>query len=227
MQIDAATFATRLRSLLPKGWFSDDAPILGAVLGSFAEPWAWLSQTLAYVGSQTRIETASDGWLDLIGADFFGLSLQRRPNEADETYKARIKSNILVDAGTRQSLINGVESLTGSIARVFEPSNCSDTGGYGEFTATLGDVGRGFAYGSAGGWGSLNLPYQVFITIITEPEPGEPMPIGYGGSGGGYSAGSLVYNSLSKVPGSVTDDHIRQVIRRLLPVNCIAWLCFV
>ncbi len=226
MQIDAATFATRLRSLLPKGWFSDDAPILGALLGGFAEPWAWLSQTLAYVGSQTRIETASDGWLDLIGADFFGSSLQRRFDEADETYKRRVKSNILTDAGTRQSLIDGVERLTGSSAQIFEPSNCSDTGGYGDFNTASRSVGRGFAYGSAGGWGSLKLPYQVFITIITEPEPGEPMPIGYGGSGGGYSAGSFVYNSLSQVPGGMTDDEIRQVVRRFLPINCIAWLRF-
>src|SRR5271154_2089362 len=146
MQIDAATFATRLKSLLPNGWFSDDAPILGAVLTSFADPWAWLSQTLAYVGSQARIETASDEWLDLIGADFFGLSLQRRPNEPDDTYKARIKSNILTDAGTRQSLIDGVERLTGSNAQVFEPSNCSDTGGYGQSNALPGSVSRGFAY---------------------------------------------------------------------------------
>src|SRR3954447_25239515 len=114
MQIDVATFATRLRSLLPKGWFSDDAPILDAVLGSFAEPWAWLSQTLTYVGLQTRIETASDRWLDLIGADFFGLSLQRGSNEPDETYRARIKSNVLIGAGTRQSLIDGVGKLTRS-----------------------------------------------------------------------------------------------------------------
>jgi hypothetical protein len=227
MQIDATTFAAHLRSLLPKGWFSDDAPILDAVLGSFAEPWAWLSQTLTYVGAQTRIETASDGWLDVSGADFFGLSLQRRSNEPDETYRARIKSNMLVDAGTRQSLIDGIVKLTRSTVQVFEPSNCSDTGGYGGINATSDSVSRGFAYGSAGGWGSLELPYQVFITIITEAEPGEPMPIGYGGSRGGYSAGSLVYNSLSQVPGSMTDEEIRQVIKRLLPVNCLAWLRFI
>lgn len=227
MQTDAATFAARLKSLLPKGWFADDAPNLNAILGGFGQSWAWLSQTLAYVGSQTRIETAADEWLDLIGADFFGFSLQRCPNETDDVYKARIKSNILVNAGTRQSLIDGVKKLTGSTAQVFEPSNCLDTGSYGQIDPASGSMGGRFAYGSAGGWGSLKLPYQVFITIITEPKPGEPAPIGYGGSRGGYSAGSLVYNSLTQVPGSLTDEDVRQVVRRLLPVNCVAWLRFI
>jgi hypothetical protein len=227
MQIDAATFAVRLKCLLPKGWFANNAPILGAVLGAFSDPWAWLSQTLTYVASQTRIETASDGWLDLIGVDFFGDSLRRRSGEADEIYRTRIKSSILMDAGTRQSLIDGVGRLTGSIVQVFEPFNCFDTGGYGGTDAPSGGGGGSFAYGSTGGWGSLELPYQVFITIVTGPQEGEPMPIGYGGSRGGYSAGSLVYTSLSQTPGSLTDDDIRQIVKRLLPVNCVAWLRFV
>lgn len=227
MLIDVPIYTSRLRALLPKGWFSDNAPILDAVLACFAQSWAWLSEGLTYVTYQTRIATATDEWLDLIGADFFGSSLRRLPNELDDTYRARIRSNLLTDAVTRQALVVGVERLTRSTARVFEPSNCRDTGAYGSSDVGADGSCCGFAYGLAGGWGNLRLPYQVFLTIITEPQPGDPMPIGYGVPGGGYSEGAYVYTALSQVPGGVTDDDIRQVVRRLLPVNCTAWLRFI
>lgn len=227
MAIDPATFAIRLRALLPKGWFSDDAPILGAILASFAVPWAWLSETLDYVKSQARLETATDIWLDLAARDYLGLSCVRLTNESDDTYRARIKSNLLAGAVTKQSVVQGINRIAGLTAHVFEPANISDTGAYGALNGTAASSGNGLAYGTKGGWGNLALPYQVFITIETSPEPGEPAPTGYGIAGGGYSAGSFAYNTLATLPGSSTDDDARRVVRKLLPTCCTAWLRFI
>lgn len=226
MPIDAIAFAARLRMLLPKGWFADDAPILGSILNSFAVPWAWLSDTLSYAGLQTRLSTATDEWLDLAGQDYFGLSFARLPGEADGPFRIRIESNLLTEAGTRQALIDVVGRISGFAARVFEPAKAGDTGAYGTISGASALSGCGLAYGSAGGWGSLALPYQVFITIETAAKPGEPAPTGYGVAGGGYTAGSLAYNTISDLPGRSTDDDVRTAICGVLPVCCTAWLRF-
>lgn len=227
MALDSITFVRRLRALLPKGWFSEDSPILGALLTALADPWVGLSNNIDYVSSQTRIQTATDIWLDLAGADYLGSLITRQPGETDDAYRCRIRANLLTSAGTRCSLMEGVAGLADATAQIFEPTNCSDTGAYGDSVAPLtGPVCR-LAYGLSGGWGSLNLPYQVFITVATKPLPGEATPIGYGVPGGGYSAGSLVYNDITDVPGTLTDDEVRIKILRLVPVNCTAWIRFV
>lgn len=212
--------------MLPKGWFSDDGPIMGAMLASLADSWTCLSNNIDYVSGQTRIQTATDIWLDLAGADYLGTLIERQSDEADDAYRSRIKACLLTSAATRSSLVEGIAKLTNATAQIFEPSNCLDTGGYGNSVSPPTEAGYGLAYGLSGGWGSLELPYQVFITIMTQPLPGEPSPTGYGVPGGGYSAGSLVYCKIADVPGTLTDDDVRQTILRLLPVNCTAWIRF-
>lgn len=227
MPVEVTTFVTRLRSLLPGGWFSDDAPVLSAVLTCFSQSWAWLSQLLSYVKAQARLATATDIWLDIAAKDYLGPLCIRLANESDDQYRSRIQASILAPSATRYAVTKGIGLFAGTSVRIFEPRNCSDTGAYGSLESTpAGSVAYGLAYGSSGGWGSLHLPYQFFITITTSQRSGEPAPIGYGNPGGGYSAGSFIYTALSQVPGKQTDDDISRTVERLLPVNCTAWLRF-
>jgi hypothetical protein len=80
------------------------------------------------------------------------------------------------------------------------------------------------AYGVAGGWGNLNLPFQFFITITRPPTQAVGLLAGYGTDAAGYDAGYAAYFNLSMLPSQVTDEDIQNALSRLLPVNTIAWL---
>jgi hypothetical protein len=80
------------------------------------------------------------------------------------------------------------------------------------------------AYGLAGGWGSLRLPLQFFITAIRPATPGISMVAGYGTSNGGYGEGAINYVDLALLPGHVSDADIEATLCSLLPVNATAWL---
>lgn len=226
MAFDAATFQARLKSLLPAGWFAQSAPNLDSLLGGLSTTWSWLSDLLDFAQQQMRISTASSNWLDLAANDFFGPEVIRRQNEGDDTFRARISKNLLLSAATRPALIDDIAALTGFAATVFEPSRCGDTGAYGAQATDGTVVPCGFAYGQTGGWGSLNLPCQFFVTISTQPRQGDAMPTGYGDAGGGYSAGSTFYNSMGSIQSQITDLEVSRIIQRLLPINATAWVRF-
>jgi hypothetical protein len=221
---DSADFVYRLRAALPKQWFASEAPNLTAVLGCLSTPWVWFYGLLGYVKAQTRIASATDSWLDLIAHDFLGCLYRRKPSEGDPAYRARIQNAILSEAATRSALAAGIEGLTGIAPAIFEPARCADTGSYGLGQPGSGTVPLGLAYGTAGGWGSLALPYQVFLTVKL-PSPGNQAGLaGYGSGTGGYGAGSISYIDLAQIPGQVTDQDIQSAVCRLLPVNTVAWL---
>ena len=219
---DTTDIAGRLRAVLPKRWFSEQAPILATVLNCFAVPWAWLYGLLGYVKVQGRISTATGDWLDLIAKDFFGSLLERKVSESDQAYRSRIKSSLLSSAATRDAIASSLTNLTGTPCTVFEPARCLDTGAYGAPQIGQSTPAFGLAYGSAGGWGNLNLPYQAFITVRLSPISATCPIAGYGS--GGYGVGTTYYLSLSTLSGQVTEQDIQSTVARLLPVNAIAWL---
>jgi hypothetical protein len=219
---DLADFVSRLRGVVPKRWFGEESPNLSAVLIALATPWVWLYELLAYVGQQARIGTATDTWLDLAAVDYFGESLKRKTGEADTFYRLRIKKALLRDAATRSAVKTCILDVCESEPRIFEPANCSDTGAYGAFGSD--GACSGLAYGVTGGWGSLNLPLQFFISVGRPAAPGVAMLAGYGIETGAYGSGSISYINLSQLPGQVTDDNIRSALLSALPVNVVAWL---
>jgi hypothetical protein len=221
---DADDFAARLRAVLPKRWFSDNAPVLTTVLYCFATPWSSIYGLLQFVKSQSRIRTAAGTWLDLIARDFFGHALARKPSESDQAYGARIRANLLYPRATRDAVITGLWNLTGTECTVFEPARPTDTGAYNRFHAGPPSSALGLAYGIAGGWGSLSLPYQAFVTAKRLPTDVSALIGGYGTGAGGYGVGALAYISLSTLSGRVTDADIQSAVVRLLPVNTTAWL---
>lgn len=221
---DLTDIVSRLWAVLPKRWFAEHSPNLEAVLTCLATPWVRVYKLIRYVIMQTRLRTATDMWLDLIAVDYFGRKLPRRSNEVDLTYRARIQTALLRGAATRSAVSAGLESLIGTKPVIFEPANCMDTGGYGGLAVNPNMPGSGLAYGQAGGWGSLGLPYQFFVTVARSPAPGVGLLAGWGTSGGGYGEGALGYVDLSLFPGHVTDQDIQSTLCSVLPVNAVAWL---
>lgn len=214
----------RLFAALPGRWFGSSRPNLLGLLNGIGTSWVWLYGRITYVIQQTRLLTASEQWLDLIGDDYFGAEVVRKSGESDAAYRARIRSALLHDAVTRGGVLSGLEALSGTKATIFEPANCRDTGGYGTIAATFAAGRSGMAYGAAGGWGSLMLPFQFFVTVTRGPTVGASGVAGYGTPAGGLGQGAISYIDLALLPGQVTDQDIRDVICRLMPINATAWL---
>lgn len=221
---DLSDFVSRLWAVLPKRWFAEQSPNLNALLISIATPWVWLYNLITYVIAQTRLATATDEWLDLIAFDYFGRELSRKIHEADFVYKNRIQAALLQEAVTRSAIEAGLQGLIGTHPVIFEPANCMDTGAYGAAADTADMLCTGMAYGLAGGWGSLQLPFQFFVTVLRPPTPGIGMVTGYNNFNGGYGEGAISYVDLSLLPGHVTDADIQAMLCRLIPVNAVAWL---
>lgn len=205
---DQADFVARLRTVLPRNWFADVAPVLDSVLAGLGSVWSGTYGLLRFVQAQARIGTASGAFLDLIADDFFGPAFARFPGEVDAVFRRRLDSNILRARGTRQALLDALQDLTGRAAVVFEPARPGDTGGYS--TGAL-------AYGVAGAYGSLSLPFQCFVTAHRPLGLGIPLIGGYGGPG------PLAYANLGWIAVEVTDADILKTIAGVMPVGSIAW----
>lgn len=215
----------RLKIELPDRWFPDVTPVLDALLSGLAAAWVIIYGQLQYTLKQTRIATATDTWLDLIAADFFGPALMRKATEGDVQFSARIRAALLQPKGTRAAIIANLTALTGRVPDVFEPSLASDTGGYGSTGMT---VGTGLAYNAAGGYGSLALPFQGFITAYRHVGGGVANVAGYylgsGWAGGGYGVGAIEYASPSMVRAAITDTDMLNTVNTTRPAATIAWI---
>jgi hypothetical protein len=212
---DSTDFLTRIKALLPNGWFTGSTPVLDAILTGISSALASVYSLTAYARLQTRINTATEGFLDLISFDFFGSALPRKAMEGDTAFRTRISAELLLEKGTRKGLIRALEILTGRTPVVFEPARPADTGGYN--TSVMG-------YGSAGRYGSIACPYQCFVTAYRPTGTGIPNVNGYNGSIGGYSTPSqLKYSNLSQIQGAVTDSDIYAAIANTAEEGTICW----
>jgi len=211
---DQNDMAGRLAALLPVSWFQGAVPVLSVLLAGLGNGLALIYSLTAYAKLQTRIGTASDGWLDLISADFFGTTLPRRTGELDSRYRARILAQLLRERATRKGMIGMLTVLTGRAPLVFEPERPADTGGWG----------GGCGYGVAGGWGSVLLPAQVFVTAFRPTGTGVPIVAGYGIPTGAYAtAGQAEYAAMTMVQGAVTDADIYAAVDATKPAGTTAW----
>lgn len=143
----------RLKAQIPGSWFKVSSNFDATLQGS-----AWALSTIyaqiTYANLQTRIATATDGYLDLISNDFFGTSLPRLTNETDGAFRARILANLFVKGPTRSNMSAVLTLITGRTPDIFEPSNTTDSGGWdGGFYWDTG-VGK---------WGAP-MPYQSYVT---------------------------------------------------------------
>ena len=203
----------RLKATLPSNWFPDNTPVLDGLLNGLGQLWNHLYDQLQYVRRQTRVATATGGFLDAISSDFLGGTLPRRLAEPDATFSRRIRQELVRERNTRSAINSVLYDLTGRAPVIFEPARPADTGAYGLVSG----------YGSAGAWGSLSLPYQCFVTAFRAQSSGIPMVAGYGVGGGGYGGGMVEYGSLAMIQGQITDTDINAAIARVMPCSAIAW----
>lgn len=213
---DQADFFARIKARMPTGWFGSDSPILDALIGGIASAFVTVYAAYQYLLAQTRLQTSTDGWLDISAADYFGPSgLLRLQNESDAAYRTRIKINIIRERGTRAAVTKILTDLTGRAPVIIEPTRPQDTGAYG---FALG-------YGKAGAYGSLLLTYQAFVTAYRPSGSGIPLIQGYGTSPGGYATPSrAAYADIGDMTTGVTDAAIYAAIASVLPAATIAWV---
>ena len=204
----------RLAALLPASWFQGSTPVLSAVLSGLATALAAVYSLISYVKLQTRIATASDGFLDMISADYFGSSQPRNANELDSAFRARILANLLRQKATRAGMIGVLTSLTGRAPIIFEPERPADTGAYGV----------GWGYSAAGGYGSMQIRAQFFVQAFRPLGTGVPSVAGYGISTGAYRTPSQgEYATMSFIQGAVTDAAIYAAVDATKCAGTAAW----
>lgn len=150
---DITDLAARLKAQIPPSWFKS-SPKFDATLQGPAWALSTIYSQITYAALQTRIATATDGYLDIIANDFFGANLLRLTNETDGAYRTRILANLFVKGPTRANMSAVLTLITGRTPDIFEPSNTNDSGGWdGAFYWDTG-VGK---------WGAP-MPYQSFVT---------------------------------------------------------------
>lgn len=210
---DLQNMLYRLKATLPTRWFQGATPILDGVLTGLANNWSQIYSLLDFTRRQTRLATATDSFLDGIGQDLLGSHLPRRITEPDALYRRRIAKEIIRERDTRTAVIAALVDLTGRSPGVFEPARPADTGAWN------GPLG----YGTAGGWGSLILPYQCFVTAYRATGSGIASVAGYGVAAGGYGRGAIEYAGLSMLTGQITDADIARAVTGVMPTATIAW----
>ena len=204
----------RLQLLMPPGWFALGAtPIRDALLTGIANALAFCFSLFAYLRLQTRIATATDGFLDLIAFDFFGTKLPRGPNQTNASYRSNIQANLFPKRNTRAAIIGVLTQITGRVPQVFEPTRPADTGGLNSGT---------FALGAAGGLGSLAYPYQAFVTAFRPHGSGIAGVPGLGNPQGALNVGTLECIGASQIDG-ITDNDIYAAVNSVRTGATILW----
>ena len=222
MSANLQDLVSKIKAVLPIGWFGDTSPVLDTVLTGLAAAWAGIRCGLRYFKTQSRIASATGFWLDGAANDFFGGELFRLPDQSDDAFRVSIKRELQMERATRGAISALVTALAGQAPAIFEPANSSDTGGYGGAVT----AGGGLAYGLQGGWGNLSLPLQAFVTVsrsfltATAPLAGWDSPIA------GYGTGQSEWSSSVTIQGLVTDADISSAILTILPVCTIVWIRF-
>ena len=221
MNLSVTDLMVRLKATLPARWFSDTTPTLDAVLNGSATTWAAIFQFIGYVECQTRLMTASDVWLDLYAMDFLGSRLPRRSGESDERFRSSVRQEIFRERATRNGVVKAVSDFTGTKPIIFEPWNTGDTGAYGSTVGTR--TSFGFVYGMVGGWGSLSLPFQFFVTIQRPRNIATATLAGWNTPIGGIGIGAMRYGDLSSMHQNISDADIYHRVETVLPAGVIAW----
>jgi hypothetical protein len=212
---DQSDVFARIKKILPHTWFGPITDLIDALVQGLANSGAFIYALYVYANLQTRLLSATDGWLDMIAADYFGDTLQRAANQSDDSFRAKIVVNLFRERGTRNAVIKVLTDLTGRAPIIVEPQRPADTGAY-----DAPNIG----YGVAGSYGSLLLPYQAFVQAFRPLGSGIPYVAGYGSPPSGYSVPSRgEYGSLDMVQGAITDADIYAAIDSVKLEGTIVW----
>ncbi|MEF3066293.1 hypothetical protein [Pandoraea apista] len=210
----------RVRALLPTAWFPGVALILDAVLNGVAYALSFAYSLWAYAKLQTRIATATDGWLDMIAWDFFGEALLRAPGQSDDSFRIRIIINLFRGKGTRPAMTQVLKDVTGRAPIIFEPNRPMDIGALNSPTSA--------GYCGVARMGSMAVPYTAMITAFR--------PVTSGGSAGAAycnapSRSALktplaasYTNSRTYTQSVASDADIYAAVDAVKPVGTVMWV---
>ncbi len=219
---DQSDIAARLRGYLPQGWFpvaglsgTDPAPVLATVLNGFALVLSACYGLLNYVRLQTRIQTATDGFLDLVARDFFGTQLTRQTNQTDASFRTAILWNLLLTRVTRAGLIAILQNLTGRAPIVFEPARPMDVFCLG----TTQNAGLGVAR-----LGSYAMPGQILVTAFRPLAQGIPYVAGLGTSYAGLSASYFALPDPASAVTPIPDSAIYAAVDGARAAGTLDWV---
>lgn len=195
---DADAIADELVGYIPESWTSPEAKQQGGVLrlllAAFAQCIAVMKANIIDAKKQLRINTAMGEFLDAIALDYFGSGdtrLLRSMGESDDSFRSRIKAEILAERGTVNGVANAVSAFTGGATGIFEPFNAQvvacwhaefngNTPGTQNFTpltqgcwgsSTTNQFGAGQSNPNvgAGACGDLNVIYTFYVNVLSNP----------------------------------------------------------
>lgn len=206
---DATDTLNRLQALIPSSWFRNANAQETATLSGIASSEAFLYSLIAYAKKQTRLQTTTDGFLDLAAWDFFGVRFPRFTGETDAAFLVRILLEIKRERATRKGVIQAVADLTGLTPIMIEPANPSDTWAW--------DI----SYWDINNLGSTQINNQFFMTAYR--------PLGGGiakipGWDSGYWDKSFFWVDQSMVTAPVTDAQIYAAIAATVAAGVTAWV---
>ena len=210
---DSVDFRNRIISVIPP-WFGDVStdPVIGGLIAGAAYVFAQCFSLLSYVRLQTRIETASDGWLDLVSLDYFGATLPRKANEADGPFRTRILAALFPQRVTRPGMMAALTMLTGTPPVLFEPWRPADA------------ACAGYAYAGVSRAGSYNTPAQAFITVTLPPSNGGAIIAGAGSNYAGAGSNYMAAVGETTLAGNITDQDVYDTVNAFKAEGTTMWV---
>jgi hypothetical protein len=237
-----AQFGQRIAQNIPRGWLSQSALFNGIASLKFltiGQQLQFVYQGMQYALKAQRLAGETSPELDNASLDYFGsvvgplsvLALPRKAGQSDSSYLSQISSRLLARGVTRDNIIADVKAFSGAILTLFEPRRPADTGAYGTGQEA---VFQNLAYNVAGGYGSLELPYQAFGQISAVPGLLVPNVMGYYPPAptfpspptalGGYGVGAISYINASGSSTTPTQAQIFEYISDLILAGTVLWI---
>ncbi|KTS09739.1 hypothetical protein SB2_11840 [Methylobacterium radiotolerans] len=246
----ATDILRRLRSLFPRRWAADVAPVRDAVFGGIGDSLAWLYAQQQTVKGGTRRAGAVGYLLDVDAYGFFQEGFLRRNGEADDAWRRRYTDEIFRPRVTRPAIDKALYDLTGYRPKIVELFSANDCGAYDGaglayagsslVPSTIGGLDQSLGYDAgpapydqtygpssttsagAGMWGDLT-PYQLFVTAYRPAGGGIPNANGMDVLGGYDSGYGIRYVEDSEYTAPVSDDEIYACVARSAAAGVIAW----
>lgn len=231
-------FAARMAATYPAGWSSSDAISPGGVLYGImlmiGSPLNFEITAEQYALGATRIDTATNGALDLASLDYFGTGLYTLPRqlgESDASFSLRMGpwplGAMLQPYATRSAVIAAVKAVTGFAPRTVEPWCPGDTGAWDHFYWDVDTAEAPFRWTSSAIPTDLNLAYQAFMDCVL-PTPallgGNPVPC-FDNNFYWDTAGSSLIDMDPSVP--LGPQVVYDAINRAKCEGTIVWVRFV
>jgi hypothetical protein len=118
----------------------------------------------------------------------------------------------------------GAQFEAGSVASSYIPTLAAAISRLADILVNAGNGVGGAAYSQSGGYGSLMLPCQAFVTAYRPASSGIPNVAGYGISTGAYTTPSQSeYASLAMVQGAVQDADIYAALDSIKAAGTTLW----